>query len=322
MKRFNPENEINKNQNNSFIYRAFIPMLVLACVCMAMIGITFSYKLAADDKIYKVDLEVFDGEMMEYHFEGHQGEFSHLLVADGELQGIDCKNGYVEYDQFTGTVKIPYLNTDTKCSIFFRERTDKYLSVDGMSSVNDNDGVSYYYRGDATNNYLKFNGMLFRIIRINGDGTLRIMLDDNSNFSSFGDGKGFLNSNVKSLLDEWFNDNFKDNDMVVTNDFDINRYSVVENDTLVNLDIVYEGNVGLLSAKEAAFILDSSKGSYLGDILLMNETDSDKILVVNGYNIEAADRSREVVIKPVINIKNVDLDGFGTIDNPYELKED
>ncbi len=47
----------------------------------------------------------------------------------------------------------------------------------GVYKTQDNDGVSYYYRGDVENNYLKFAGFWWRIIRINGDGTIRIIYD-------------------------------------------------------------------------------------------------------------------------------------------------
>ncbi len=39
----------------------------------------------------------------------------------------------------------------------------------------DNEGVSYYYAGSVDNNWLEFAGYYWRIIRINGDGTIRII---------------------------------------------------------------------------------------------------------------------------------------------------
>ncbi len=38
-------------------------------------------------------------------------------------------------------------------------------------------GTSYYWRGAATTNYLKFGGFCWRIVRINGDGSLRLIYD-------------------------------------------------------------------------------------------------------------------------------------------------
>ncbi len=39
----------------------------------------------------------------------------------------------------------------------------------------DNDGTSYFFRGEANNNWVQFAGKTWRIIRINGDGTLRLI---------------------------------------------------------------------------------------------------------------------------------------------------
>jgi len=38
-------------------------------------------------------------------------------------------------------------------------------------------GYSYYWRGAVTNNYVKFGGFCWRIIRINGDGSIRLIYD-------------------------------------------------------------------------------------------------------------------------------------------------
>ena len=39
-------------------------------------------------------------------------------------------------------------------------------------------GISYYYRGAVVDNYVTFAGMCWRIVRINGDGTTKLILED------------------------------------------------------------------------------------------------------------------------------------------------
>ena len=41
--------------------------------------------------------------------------------------------------------------------------------------TSDNDGTSYYFAGNTNENWVKFAGFYWRIIRINGDGTIRII---------------------------------------------------------------------------------------------------------------------------------------------------
>lgn len=48
---------------------------------------------------------------------------------------------------------------------------------EGLYAMEDDYGTSYYYRGAVTNNYVKFGDYCWRIIRINGDGSLRIIYD-------------------------------------------------------------------------------------------------------------------------------------------------
>ena len=47
----------------------------------------------------------------------------------------------------------------------------------GLYSGEDNDGTTYYYRGSVSGNYVKFNNMYWRIIRVNGDGSVRMIYD-------------------------------------------------------------------------------------------------------------------------------------------------
>ncbi len=50
-------------------------------------------------------------------------------------------------------------------------------SSSGLYSANDDNGVSYYYRGAVGGNYVKFADKYWRIIRVNGDGTIRMIYD-------------------------------------------------------------------------------------------------------------------------------------------------
>jgi len=47
-----------------------------------------------------------------------------------------------------------------------------------MSTEQDDYGTSYYYRGAVQDNYLNFAGMCWRIVRIQGDGSIKLLLDD------------------------------------------------------------------------------------------------------------------------------------------------
>ena len=50
----------------------------------------------------------------------------------------------------------------------------------GIFAAEDDDGTSYYFRGSVENNYVKFAGYYWRIIRINGNGSIRMIYDGTS----------------------------------------------------------------------------------------------------------------------------------------------
>ena len=73
------------------------------------------------------------------------------------------------------TGKCPTINSDGTVNVTKAESTDGYAC-----SATDTYGTSYYYRGNVTNNYVKFADKYWRIIRINGDGTVRVIYDGTS----------------------------------------------------------------------------------------------------------------------------------------------
>ena len=45
-----------------------------------------------------------------------------------------------------------------------------------LSATRDDYGVSFYYRGDVEDNYVNYNGMCWRIMRVEGDGAIKLIL--------------------------------------------------------------------------------------------------------------------------------------------------
>lgn len=50
-----------------------------------------------------------------------------------------------------------------------------------LNSIEDNYGTSYYYKGNVIDNYINFNDMCFRIVRILGNGNIKLILEDANN---------------------------------------------------------------------------------------------------------------------------------------------
>ena len=105
-----------------------------------------------------------------------------LTVTPFTTKGTKCYLDFVtattkKVDTVLGTIDVN-LDTpnfaNTSCTSGCDETTV------GIYETTDNLGTSYYYRGDVENNYVQFAGYYWRIIRINGDGSVRIIYDGTS----------------------------------------------------------------------------------------------------------------------------------------------
>ena len=70
------------------------------------------------------------------------------------------------------TGRCPTVNDDGTVNITNAESENSLLCM-----APDAYGTSYYYRGNVQNNYVKFANFYWRIVRINGDGSVRIIYD-------------------------------------------------------------------------------------------------------------------------------------------------
>jgi len=101
-------------------------------------------------------------------------------IISGLSKGSKC---YLYFDNYRkvntslGEITVKLATPDfskTSCTSGCEETTV------GIYQAKDEDGMSYYYRGDVENNYVKFANKWWRIIRINGDGSIRLIYDGTS----------------------------------------------------------------------------------------------------------------------------------------------
>ena len=129
----------------------------------------------------------------DYTFDSNTGLFKLTGTTTAEVSKVDyTKTPYVVainhlIDTNDSMYKIENIkvtkdeNDGEIYSITMRKYTSKPLNYDtstvGMYATNDNDGKTYYYRGSVAGNYVKFNDYYWRIVRVNGDGTVRLIYD-------------------------------------------------------------------------------------------------------------------------------------------------
>ena len=86
-----------------------------------------------------------------------------------------CSTLYVIYDVTSSTSNGNTTYRATKVDRYIAKIKEANVAAAGIYKAEDDYGDSYYYRGKVTNNYVSFAGYIWRIIRINGDGSIRLI---------------------------------------------------------------------------------------------------------------------------------------------------
>ena len=134
----------------------------------------------------------------------------------------------------------------------------------GIYSSVDDFGTTYYFRGAVENNYLSFAGQMWRIVRINGDGSIRIVTQDSVGTSAYNTSykdnayvgymygtpgsssyaethKNTNDSTIKAYLDNWYNNNLSSYADYIEDTIYCNDRSVSSVTNFVGLTCTNEG---------------------------------------------------------------------------------
>ena len=152
---------------------------------------------------FKIDNSTKD--IIGVYIEGEYSTSVPLKNSGYYVDKIECDNGSSgEWDYVNWGLLTTNMSKKSKCNVYFKkdtivqaiknelDTTGKCPTVNADGSVNvtsaesensllcsapDNYGTSYYYRGNVTNNYVYFANFYWRIVRINGDGSIRMIYD-------------------------------------------------------------------------------------------------------------------------------------------------
>lgn len=98
----------------------------------------------------------------------------------GSTGRLNCSTMYVLYDSTSSTSGGITTYKATKVDRYTQNVTVSNLSDRGLYKTLDDDGDSYYYRGKVDNNYVSYAGYIWRIVRINGDGSIKLIYSGTS----------------------------------------------------------------------------------------------------------------------------------------------
>lgn len=164
-----------------------------------------------------------------------------------------------------------------------KEKFDENMVTKGVYKFEENGKTYYYFRGDVQNNYLKFGKnadgeeMYWRIIRTNGDGTIRLLYNGTSTENgdkSIGEvsyhsktgmitDANYSTSNVKKMVESWYQKNLKDTgyDEYVAEELFVNDISYKTENTRENFGANYRTRFNYFIADNAKPSLDNIDGA-------------------------------------------------------------
>lgn len=223
---------------------------------------------------------------------------------------------------------------------------------EGFLKNTDDLGVAYYFRGAVSNNNVKFADKNWKIVKINGDGSVKLVLDGTiEELNKYYESEfSFENSKISESLNNWYNVNLKDysdyiayykfcNDIVTeeesTNYIGYSRIITNKIPMYVCLGNKVNTKIGLLTADEVSMAgasTNENKNFYLYNeniktaYYLMtgaeykNGTYYPFLVNTDGSIIANTAGNLLRSIRPVINIiKNAKISGNGSLVEPYEI---
>lgn len=201
-----------------------------------------------------------------------------------------------------------------------------YIEGKTEYATDDEDGLvsssgNYIYKGNVTNNYLKYNNMLWRIIRINSDKSIDIVLDDYISLLPWSkEIKSFKDSDIFKYLNKEFLNNL-DKSLLTTTSYCTNEITELTKITCEKQD--NDNYVKLLDIMNFLNSVNNGK-SYLvkeEELVWLSDFGNEKVWHTNGINVSESDSNTFYEIRPVVRLKETSLytEGDGTIANPYQL---
>ena len=115
----------------------------------------------------------------------------HEYIIEIEFVDTNKDQNHNANKTFNGEIKVEFAEKlitipDIIATINPKDTTPDFSKIatldEGVYQVSDGmyGGTSYYWRGAVTNNYVTFAGKCWRIVRINGDGSMRLIYDGSS----------------------------------------------------------------------------------------------------------------------------------------------
>ena len=181
----------------------------------------------------------------------------------------------------TNLSSVYYVVSATSSSYTYKQITSNKNTTEALlASTEDDYGTSYYFRGAVKNNYVQFANKCWRIVRVNGDGSVKLVLHNDNTSSSSSPCAASNNSTTAafarysgSTYNTAFNSSYNDNAYVGfmygtagSSDYASTHANTNKSDILKNLETWYNNNLKTYESKLADTIWCNDKSTVSGGL--------------------------------------------------------
>ena len=234
--------------------------IVIFIVTLVITSMIIMFSNSSKQELEHVSLDNNLDNLVGVYLENEDGEYETSSDIPQKGSGYQfnkavCESDVeAEWNEESWSLIVPNNVVNFKCNLYFNKQSTVKDLILANSKVNEgapdfsktattNEGVyktqddwgdSYYFRGAVVNNWIKFAGFYWRIIRINGDGSIRLIYNGTSTvttgestqistsaFNSTYNNNMYVgymytsgqvhglgtNSTIKGVLDSWYTTN-------------------------------------------------------------------------------------------------------------------
>ena len=256
------------------------------------------YHIKGENNVHEYTLQIFfkprntGDDSSDNQNYGQEANFAAHLVI--EIDGTSTTSSPSNWDKVGSNTLLAGIkkNYTRPTATLTNPVTDISASNEAVMSLTPDDyGISYYFRGNVRNNFVSFAGMCWRIVRITGDGSIKMTLYDNASEKCTHSG-GLLafarynGDTYKTKFNEKFNDNAYIGFMYGTPNsttYAATHANINKSTILQNLETWYKAKLTAYTDK-------------LADTIWCNDKSTVKNLVSTNFNIDNGELLKDAVV--------------------------
>ena len=185
-------------------------------------------------------------------------------------------------------------------------------------------GTDYVYKGNVTDNYVSYSDKIWRIVKINQDGSVKLVLNEDASAEIYSlSSVDYQKSDIYNYLTNAFLGTLVDVESYVV-DMDVCADTVSDLTNISCEQKIEKQKVSLIDVTDftSSIVNGSTYFNTESAIWMINSTEDGKVWVAYDNKLTKDSTNERYGVRPVITINgNVKIkNGKGTVEDPYMLE--